>query len=147
MTATRPPVPVDRLTAVEAATEAAALVGYTGAALTRVAETWAASLTVGRLRRAVAARRRLRRADRLAAAAGWAGYRSARISPQTGTLVVVVDAAAAGIEDDPAIRWATLCDDHDGVVCHPTRALAESNASDPAGWCDGCAAGEPLATP
>lgn len=78
------------------------------------------------------------RAARLADARTWDGFRSAHFARSTGTLVVVVQSAEAGIEDDPELPWATLCDDHSSVVCHTTLALAKAHAADPAGWCDDC---------
>lgn len=68
----------------------------------------------------------------------WAGYRYATRARQNGRLVVVVQSAEAGIEDDPALPWTIVCDEHDGCVCHETQQLAKRHASDPAAWCDGC---------
>lgn len=67
-----------------------------------------------------------------------AGLVQLRVVRQTGTLVGLYRAAEAGIEDDPATPWATVCEDHDGVVCHETRADAESWVSQPAIWCSVC---------
>lgn len=60
-----------------------------------------------------------------------------RRARSTGTMVAVWRAEDLGMdpEDGP---WVTLCEDHGGVVHHPTRALATSWAADPEGWCPGC---------
>lgn len=77
--------------------------------------------------------------ERRGAARTWAGFRSARISPQTGTLVVVIDQFAGSVEDDGVEdRWATICDDHSTVCSHRTRRLAEYHAAAPLGWCESC---------
>lgn len=78
------------------------------------------------------------RQARLADARELAGYRSAHFARSTGTLVLVLDAVAAGLEDDPEIPWFTVCDDHGGCVGHPTLALARSFASCPEDWCPTC---------
>ena len=77
------------------------------------------------------------RSERLAEARTWAGYRSARVSPQTGTLIVVVDGREADLDTDGG-RWQTICDEHAHIVSHLTRADAEGHATDPLGWCEGC---------
>lgn len=78
--------------------------------------------------------------ERLAAARTWAGYRSARITRQTGTLVVVVDAWEHGLgsPEDGDYRWATVCDEHSTICTHPTLRLANDHACDPLGWCEDC---------
>lgn len=77
------------------------------------------------------------RAQRLGDAHLWAGFRSAAFR-NTGTLVVVLDGIAAGLDTEGG-RWQTICDDH-GIVCsHPTLALATSHAVEPSGWCEPCA--------
>ncbi len=75
---------------------------------------------------------------RRAEARTWAGYLSARISRQTGTLVAVLRSAEAGIESDPDLPYTTLCDDHSTLVCHRTRSAAEGFAAEPAVWCEPC---------
>lgn len=72
----------------------------------------------------------------LPAYAGLVAYRRSR---QTGTHVGVYQAQEAGIEEDPAAgRWATVCEEHGGVVLHPTRRLAMSHAPFPLDWCPTC---------
>lgn len=77
------------------------------------------------------------RATRLADARTFAGYRQAHFAQTTGTLVVVVDGEAAGLDVEGG-RWSTVCDDHGTVIAHDTLALAKSHAADPAGWCEEC---------
>lgn len=74
------------------------------------------------------------RAERLADARTWAGYRSAHFARETGTLVVVYRDEDA----DPTQPWISLCDDHGQLVSHDTLALAQSHASNPLGWCEIC---------
>ena len=66
------------------------------------------------------------------------GLLQLRHARDNGMLVGVYDALAAGIEDDPELRWATVCEHHGAVVCHPTRGLALRHAADPRGWCEPC---------
>lgn len=84
--------------------------------------------------------RRRRRRD----AAEWAGYRSAAFARSTGTLVVVVDGFAAGIESPGmgAPRYFTVCDDHGRLVGHSTLKLARYHASAPEEWCGICSGTE-----
>jgi len=72
---------------------------------------------------------------RLREAHTWAGYRSAHFARETGTLVVVVDAAAQGLDGG---KWMTICDDHGQCVGHETLALAQAHAANPLGWCEVC---------
>lgn len=81
---------------------------------------------------------RSERAAKLADAKTWAGYRYATFARQTGGLVVVLDSVEAEIDDDPEVRWSTLCDAHASCVGHATLALAKAHASDPCGWCESC---------
>lgn len=71
----------------------------------------------------------------MSAPAGLVSYRRAR---STGTHVGVYRADEAGIESDPKTPWATVCEEHAGCVCHATRALAMSWASQPESWCPTC---------
>lgn len=68
-------------------------------------------------------------------AAGLVGLRFARTN---GALVGVYHAGDAGYESDPTNPWATVCEDHSSIVLHGNRALAESHAADPEGWCEPC---------
>lgn len=68
-----------------------------------------------------------------------AGLVSYRRSRQTGTTIGVYQAQVAGIESDAdAGRWATVCEEHAGVVLHPTRAVAMSWSAYPRDWCPTC---------
>lgn len=67
-----------------------------------------------------------------------AGLVVTRRSPKTGQLVSLYRSVEAGIEDDPATPWATLCETHTSVVCHTTRELALHHLADPTGWCQPC---------
>lgn len=86
------------------------------------------------------------RAERLADARTWAGYRTAAFARESGTLVVVVDGFAAGLEVDELLdacgertpRWFTICDDHGSCVGHTTLVLARAHAANPTGWCENC---------
>lgn len=81
------------------------------------------------------------RQTRLDAARQWAGYRNAGYARETGTLVVVVNSAEAGLDG----KWSTICDDHDWVICHETLSQAIYHAPNPLGWCERCSGSEPLA--
>ncbi len=70
--------------------------------------------------------------------AGNAGLVVTRRSRETGQLVSVYRSNEAGIEDDPTIPWATLCETHSSVVCHSTRELALHHLTAPTGWCIPC---------
>jgi hypothetical protein len=55
---------------------------------------------------------------------------------RTGTKVSV--AYRLHESEDPENKWETICEDHGGVVCHPTKRLAKSWAARPDEWCPGC---------
>jgi hypothetical protein len=67
-----------------------------------------------------------------------AGCVQQRVARSTGTLVGIYDALAAGMESDPALPWATVCEVHNNLVCHPSLRLAKANAPYPAEWCQEC---------
>jgi hypothetical protein len=67
--------------------------------------------------------------------AGIVSYRRART---TGTYVGVYRANVAGIESDPALPWATVCEPHGGCMCYSTRADAMTWAPHPEDWCPTC---------
>ena len=69
---------------------------------------------------------------------GLAGCVQQRIAQQTKSLVGVYHAEQAGMESDPSIPWATVCEKHGNLVCHPTLRLARYHAVDPKGWCEDC---------
>lgn len=57
---------------------------------------------------------------------------------KSGLLVGLYKAAEAGIENDPETPWATVCEEHGGVVCHATRKIAEAWMATPETWCPTC---------
>jgi hypothetical protein len=59
-----------------------------------------------------------------------------RVNRQTGTLVTVISEAEAGL--DPDMKWWTICEDHDRLVGHYTKADAVSMAASPLTWCEVC---------
>ncbi len=61
-----------------------------------------------------------------------------RRSRRTGTLVGLYVAKQAGIDTEPALPWATVCEDHSAIVCHPSLKLARESLPEPAGWCEEC---------
>ena len=67
--------------------------------------------------------------------AGLVQYRRAR---QSGTFVGIYRSLEAGIESDPDLPWATVCEPHAGVVCHRTLELARRFAPVPLDWCPTC---------
>lgn len=58
-----------------------------------------------------------------------------RRARSTGTVVALYRAT---YESDPSIPWETVCEDHGGIVCHPTRRIAEGWLSHPEDWCPSC---------
>lgn len=69
---------------------------------------------------------------------GLAGCVIQRKSRATGRLVGLYQSHQAGMESDPALPWATVCETHGVLVCHSTLILAGSHLSDPQGWCEQC---------
>ena len=67
-----------------------------------------------------------------------AGCIALRRAQQTGRMVGVYRADEAGMESDPASPWATVCEEHNTLVCHSTRRLALSWAAEPMTWCEDC---------
>jgi hypothetical protein len=51
-------------------------------------------------------------------------------------LVTVISEAEAGL--DPDMKWWTICEDHDRLVGHYTKADAVSMAASPLTWCEVC---------
>lgn len=80
----------------------------------------------------------MRRSAREYSHNGLAGCVTQRKARQTGTLVGVYQANQAGMESDPETPWATVCEEHGNLVCHPTLAFAMGHAADPQGWCEDC---------
>lgn len=79
------------------------------------------------------------RTERRRTAATLPGVRSASYARSTGTLVLVVDGEAGGVDTyEGAQPWSTICDDHGGICSHETLAAAQSWASAPQEWCPSC---------
>jgi hypothetical protein len=68
---------------------------------------------------------------------GYAGLVERR-KTRRGVVVGLYAADQAGMEDDPELPWATVCEDHGSIVCHPTLQLARDWMAAPHGWCDDC---------
>lgn len=73
----------------------------------------------------------------------WLGYRRHSRAKSTGTLVVLVDAYEQGLENpgsdpDGNLKWALICDAHDGCVMFPNQAEARPFMAAPEEWCPGC---------
>lgn len=66
------------------------------------------------------------------------GLIQCRIARETGLLVSVYHSAEAHLETDPALPYATVCEEHGGIVCHATKADALGWASQPKTWCPTC---------
>lgn len=72
--------------------------------------------------------------------AGLVAYRKAR---STGTHVGLYRNSEVGFEVEPGANWATVCEDHGGVVFHPTRTAGQTFLSHPEDWCPVCQEAEP----
>lgn len=70
---------------------------------------------------------------------GWAGLVAQHRNRASGTLIGIYHAAQAGLDDDPALPWATVCEEHSTLVLHPTLRLARYHAAVPM-WCEYCQA-------
>lgn len=71
---------------------------------------------------------------------GLDGCVTQRKTRQTKTIVGVYQSEQAGMESDPALPWATVCETHNMIVCHPSLKTAMSHASQPQDWCEYCRA-------
>ena len=60
-----------------------------------------------------------------------------RTARQTGTPVTVGTAEEMQLDADSG-KWAVICEKHGIILNTDTRKLAESHATDPAGWCEQC---------
>ncbi len=69
---------------------------------------------------------------------GLAGCVQQRINRATKTLVGVYASDEAGMESDPELPWAVICEVHHTIVCTETLAAARSTATDPRNFCDEC---------
>ncbi len=67
--------------------------------------------------------------------AGLVQYRRAR---STGTHVGIYNNAQAGIGEGDPNPWSTVCEEHGGIVTHPTLELARAHAPRPDDWCPTC---------
>jgi hypothetical protein len=70
-------------------------------------------------------------------AASRAGCRILRVAQSTGTLVGLYQASEADL-DVEAGDWATVCEDHGGIVYHPKLRFAQEALSHPDEWCPTC---------
>lgn len=75
----------------------------------------------------------------MAAKPNYAGLRRWSKARNTGTIVAIYDGIAADM-DVTVGRWQTVCEDHGTIISHKTLALANSHASVPQDWCEGCQA-------
>lgn len=66
-----------------------------------------------------------------------AGLIDQRKNRRTKTLIGVYDAQAQGIESDPDLPYATVCEDHGYVVCHYNKTHAIGAMAFP-DWCEKC---------
>ena len=67
------------------------------------------------------------------------GYRIARRTGPGRSRVTVYDAAESGIEEDPTIPWAVVCEAHGACVCAESRTSAEAiMRSGSVVFCDQC---------
>lgn len=89
--------------------------------------------TTGRLNKALRHRLEIRRRE------GCVALKKAR---STKLLVGLYRSAEGGIESDEKLPWSTVCEEHGGVVCHPSRADAEAAMSCPEDWCPTCSGQE-----
>lgn len=75
----------------------------------------------------------------VASVQGNAGLVLARRNRRTGLVVSLYDSVAQGIADGTdEDKWATVCEDHGGLLVHRTRALAESAMWCAFEWCPTC---------
>jgi hypothetical protein len=66
-----------------------------------------------------------------------------RLAPVTGTKVYLYREGEAGEKT----KWATICEDHGGIVYHFTKAAALSELSHPENWCPECQEPSPRSNP
>lgn len=71
---------------------------------------------------------------------GLDGCVTQRQARQTKTLVGVYQSQQAGMESDPDLPWATVCEVHHMLVCHSSLKKAMLSASQPKDWCEFCRA-------
>jgi len=73
---------------------------------------------------------------------GLAGCVVQRVAQQTYTRVGVYHAEQAGINIDPEVPWASVCEVHHTLVLHSKLALAIEAGANPQSWCEECRRGE-----
>lgn len=57
----------------------------------------------------------------------------------TRTMISVELADDCGLDDEGGhSKWYTICEDHNEICGHATKALATSWAAEPSMWCEGC---------
>lgn len=62
-----------------------------------------------------------------------------RVRARSGVVTGLYRADEAGMEEsDPECAWATVCEDHNCLVLHSTRAMARAHLGTPEHWCDVC---------
>jgi hypothetical protein len=66
------------------------------------------------------------------------GCLALRRNRESGTVVGLYLANEAGIESDPRLRYATVCETHDTVVCHERKTDAAYWLRHPKTWCEFC---------
>jgi hypothetical protein len=69
---------------------------------------------------------------------GLAGCVAQRRNRKTRGLVGIYNCEQSGLDSDPSLPWATVCEDHGGIVCHTSLAAARSWAAVPGDWCEDC---------
>lgn len=70
---------------------------------------------------------------------GLAGCVTQKHSRATGCLIGIYHSKQSGIEDDPELPWAVVCEAHHTLVCTPTLELARQTRSG-LDFCDDCCA-------
>jgi len=86
----------------------------------------------------VRAWRRDVRAQHLAKIGGSGCIKYVQRNRVTGTTTGAYDAAAQGIEADPALPWAAVCWTHGNCVCDPRKTAVLYMASHPDEFCGDC---------
>lgn len=76
----------------------------------------------------------------------YAGFRAMRVAKSTGTVVVLYDGIAAGLDvsdsRDPSgrsvLRWSVVCETHGAICQHAHIGTARAYMSHPDAWCEDC---------
>ena len=69
---------------------------------------------------------------------GIAGLVAQHVCRRTGGLMGLYHAEQGGIDSDPDVPWAAVCETHGSLVLSTTQRLARATMSYP-DWCDECA--------